>query len=345
MITAGKKWHYLAVRSLSALLRGITSSNNEYFYCLNCFHSYRTLNKLEKHGRVCNNHDYYHVDMPEAGKSILKYSSGDKSLKVPFIIYADLECLLKKEQSCQNNPKNSSTPRKAKDKPSGYSLSLNCSFDETKNRRKMYRRKDLKELATEITNYKEKEMIPSTDKEIKSYVEQKVCHICKEKFSYDKNKKSEYHLYHKVRDHCHYTGKFRGAAHNICNLRHKVPKKIPIVFHNGSTYDYHFIIKQLAEDFKGQFECLGENTEKYITFSVPIKEDDNSKKITYKLKFIDSYRFMQSKLSDLVDNLSKINKKGCSKCMRKKLECDYIGFKDNRLRYKCKKCKKNSLSQ
>ena len=59
---------------------------------------------------------------------------------------------------------------------------------------------------------------------------------------------------------------------------HKVPKRIRIVFHNGSTYDYHFIIKQLAEDFKGQFECLGENTEKYITFSVPIKEDDNSKK-------------------------------------------------------------------
>ena len=115
-----------------------------------------------------------------------------------------------------------------------------------------------------------------------------------------KNKKSEYALYHKVRDHCHYTGKFRGAAHNICNLRYKVPKKVPVVFHNGSTYDYHFIIKQLAEDFKGQFECLGENTEKYITFSVPIKKevanDDNSKKkkktIAYRLKFIDSYRFM-----------------------------------------------------
>ena len=87
--------------------------------------------------------------------------------------------------------------------------------------------------------------------------------------------------------------------------------KIPVVFHNGLTYDYHLIIKQLAEDFKGQFECLGENTEKHITFSVPIKEDDNSKKITYKLKFIDSYRFMQSKLSDLVDNLSEINKKEC----------------------------------
>ena len=81
----------------------------------------------------------------------------------------------------------------------------------------------------------------------------------KKKFCDDKNKKSEYDLYHKVRDHCHYTGKFRGAAHNICNLWYKVLKKIPIVFHNGSTYDYHFVIKQLAKEFKGEFECLGKN--------------------------------------------------------------------------------------
>ena len=78
-------------------------------------------------------------------------------LKVQFIIYADLKCLLKKEQSCQNNPKNFYTQRKAKQKPSGYWLSLNCSFDETKNWHKFYRvKKDLKKLATEIINYKEK---------------------------------------------------------------------------------------------------------------------------------------------------------------------------------------------
>ena len=88
-------------------------------------------------------------------------------------------------------------------------------------------------------------------------------------FCDDKNKESEFKLNHKVRDHCHYTGKFREAAHNICNLRYKVTKKIPVVRPNGSTYDYHFIIKQ---EFKGQFECLGENTEKYITFSIPIKK-------------------------------------------------------------------------
>ena len=100
------------------------------------------------------------------------------------------------------------------------------------------------------------------------------------------------------------TRKFRGAVHDICNLRYKVPKEIPIVFHIGSTYDYHFIIKKLAEEFKGELECLEENTEKYINFSVPLKkENDNGKKITYKLNFIDCYRFMSTSLSNFVDNL------------------------------------------
>ena len=83
------------------------------------------------------------------------------------------------------------------------------------------------------------------------------------------------------------------------------------MFHNGSTYDYHFIIKQLAREFKGNFECIGENAEKYITFSVPIKkEHDNSKPTIYRLKFIDSCRFMQPSLSNLVYNLSEIHNKG-----------------------------------
>ena len=124
---------------MPALLRGITSNHNGDFYCLNCFHSYRTHNKLKKHEKVCNNNDYCHVDMPKEDEKILKYNHGEKSLKAPFTIYADLECLLKKEQSHQNNPENSYTQRKANHKPSGYSWSLICSFDETKNRYKIYR--------------------------------------------------------------------------------------------------------------------------------------------------------------------------------------------------------------
>ena len=129
-------------------------------------------------------------------------------------------------------------------------------------------------------------MTPLTKKEEKKHNKQKVCHICRKEFNTDDNDKK----YHKVKDHCHYTGKYRGAAHDICNLRYKLSKKIPVVFHNGSTYDYLFIIKNLAEEFEGEFECLGENTEKYITFSVPIKKEITKKdkivKISYKIKFI-----------------------------------------------------------
>ena len=149
--------------------------------------------------------------------------------------------------------------------------------------------------------------------------------------------------YHKVRDHCHYTGKYRGAAHNICNLRYKIPNEIPVVFHNGSTYDYHFIIKNLAEEFEGEFECLGQNTEKYITFSVPIKKEITKKdkiiKISYKIKFINSYRFMSTSLSKLVDNLSEgLHNDECKDC---KSYLDYMKTKDEKLIFRCFSCKKN----
>ena len=103
MITGGKKWHYIAVKSLSALFRGITSKHVGDFYCLNCFHSYRTENKLKKHEKVCNDHDYCYVEMPNDHNKILKYNYRGKSLKVSAIIYADLECLLEKMHSCKNN--------------------------------------------------------------------------------------------------------------------------------------------------------------------------------------------------------------------------------------------------
>ena len=93
--------------------------------------------------------------------------------------------------------------------------------------------KGLRGHATKIINYGEKEMIPLTDKE----------------FGTDENDKNTFKLCHKVRDHCHHTGKFRRAAHSICNFRYKTPKEIPVVFHNGSTYDYHFITNKLGKEF------------------------------------------------------------------------------------------------
>ena len=79
--------------------------------------------------------------------------------------------------------------------------------------------------------------------------------------------------YRKVRDLCHYKGEYGGAAYSICNSKYSLTKKVPIVFHSGSNYDYHFIIKELAEEFKKQFTCLGENNEKYINFKAPIEKE------------------------------------------------------------------------
>ena len=133
MITDGKKWHYLAVKSFSALLRGITSNHDGDFYCLNCFHSYTTKNKLKQHERVCNDHDYCFKEMPNENNKILKYNHGEKSLKAPFMIYTYLECLLEKMYSCQYNPEKCYTEKKTKHTPSGYSLFTNCLFDASKN--------------------------------------------------------------------------------------------------------------------------------------------------------------------------------------------------------------------
>ena len=190
--------------------------------------------------------------------------------------------------------------------------------------------KDLRKHATKIINYEKKKMISLTIKEEIYHNKQKICYICKKEFN-NNDKKQQ-----KVRDHYHYPGKYRGAAHNICNLRYKVPKEIPVVFHNGSTYDYHFIIKELVKEFEGNFECLGENTEKYITFSVPLKKKIKNKdiEITYKIKFIDSYRFMSSSLSKLVDNLSEgIHNNECLDCN----SClDYVsGTRNKKLLLKC----------
>ena len=170
MITDGEKWHYLAVKKLSALLNGITSNHNGDFCCLNCFHTYRTKNTLETHKKICENHYYCCLEMPNEDNKIIKYNHGEKSMKAPFIVYADLECLLAKVNTCYNNPKESSTTEINKYTPSGYSLFTHCSFDTTKNQLDYYSGEDcmknvcldLREHVTKIINYEKKNMIPST---------------------------------------------------------------------------------------------------------------------------------------------------------------------------------------
>ena len=198
MISDGENWHYLTVKNLSRLLRGITSNHD--FYCLNCFHSYRTKTKLEAQKKICENRDYCHVEMPTQDNNAIKYNQREKSIKLPFVVYADLECLLEKMGTCYNNPEKSSTTKINKHTPSGYSIFTHCSFDKSKNKLNYYRGedcmkkfcKDLREHATKIINYEKKYMIPLTKKEEENYNNQKVCYICKNEF--DKSDKK----HHKV---------------------------------------------------------------------------------------------------------------------------------------------------
>ena len=157
-------------------------------------------------------------------------------------------------------------------------------------------------------------MMPLTKEEKKSYKKQEACHICQKEFCYDKND-GTYINGSKVKNHCHYTGKFREAAHSKCNLNYEVPKDIPLIIHNAS-YDTHFIINHLAKKFKGELNCIGESMGKYITFSVPIKVNcDDCKTIAYKLRFIDSFRFISTSLSELIDNMSgNFNSIECKSC-------------------------------
>ena len=163
-------------KELSALLRGITSNHKGHLYCLNCLHLYRTENKLKKHYNVFKNHYCCYLEMPKKNDNILKYNHGEKSLKVRFIIYTNLEPLLEEMSTCHNNPKNSSTTKIIKHRASGYSLFTNCSFDAAKNNFDCYKGKDcmknffidLREHATKIINYKKKEMIPLRNK--KNYI-------------------------------------------------------------------------------------------------------------------------------------------------------------------------------
>ena len=144
-------------------------------------------------------------------------------------------------------------------------------------------------------------MAPLTKSQIKEYKRATKCHICFKPFSEKKRK---------VRDHCHYSGLYRGVAHSSCNLQYKIPKYMPVVFHNLTGYDAHLFIRELAKHVTGM-DVIAKNKEDYISFSIKVEVgkciDKDSNKCTkeMKLRFIDSIRFMSSSLDSLVNNLAK----------------------------------------
>ena len=162
MISNGEKWRYLAVKKLLALLRGTTSKHYDDFYCLNCFHSFRTKNGFESHKRECENKNFCYVYVPSEDTKILEFNQYQKSDKAPFIIYADFECIIEKIDGCKNNIENSSAAKVSEHIPSGFSMPTISSFRSIENKHDVYRGKDcmktfcefLREHAMEIINFK-----------------------------------------------------------------------------------------------------------------------------------------------------------------------------------------------
>ena len=196
-----------------------------------------------------------------------------------YIIYAVIESLIRKIDRYTNNPENYSTTKIGEHISCAYSMSTIWAFDCIENNHTLYCRKkfctSLREhKKKKILDFEKKKMLLFTKEELISHQDVKVCYICGKrflkKFANDKN-------YQKVRDHCRFTGNYRSTTHSISNLKLNVPHEIAVVFHNGSNYHYHFIIKELANEFVGQFECLRENTENYKTFSIPIEKERSYK--------------------------------------------------------------------
>ena len=249
--------------------------------------------------------------MPDPN-TMLYFKNYHKQLPIPFVVYADFECFTKPMNSCSPDPKYSYNYNYQKHEPSGFCFYAKGIVPKINIKPIIYTKtfedediaKVFVEKLTELTKgiyndfYSRPKPLRLTRDEQKLFEEATICHICNEKLEKDK-----------VRDHCHFTGEYRGAAHNQCNLRCRKPRILPVIFHNLQGYDAHLFIKQLAK-LEGKLECIPSTEEKYISFSKHIKVGEYKDisgsvfPINFEIRFIDSFKFLQTSLASLVSNLS-----------------------------------------
>ena len=317
LIKDKEKSHYCLVKNISALLSSqINKHKGACDICLNCFNCFNTSqddDKLKKHKEYCYNNECVKTLMPPEG-TFLRFKNFHHSEKAPFAIYADFESLIKNMDNCDPDPNKSYTKKYQKHEPVSFCYYIK-SFDESvyESRKRTYTKtkpeepdavdvfiKWLEEDVKAIANIKPKKMI-FTEEDEKHFNKASDCRICGEDLKNDR-----------VRDHCHYTGRYRGPAHNSCNLKYRKPESVSVFFHNLSGYDSHLFIKKLGSpDEKENIDCISNNEEKYISFSKTIKtrqyknKKGETKDKTFKIVFKDSLKSMSSSLEALVNNLPK----------------------------------------
>ena len=286
--------HYVYIKDFNRFMYRKTKHRERKHFCkrcLQCFSSERVLNNHIPDCIVINGTQA--VQMPNK-KSKVEFTNFGRKLKVPFVIYADFEAITEKIDTCENNPKISSSLKYQNHKPCGYAYKLVCRYDDKFSKPiRVYRGEDaanyfIQEMLEEEEYCKRmkeehfnKPMIIS-DSDTEQFKKSKKCHICGKKYV----KKDI-----KVRDHCHITGKYRGSAHQDCNLHYAITNRIPVFFHNLRGYDSHFIMQEIGK-FGLDVSVIPNNMQKYMAFFIGPN-----------LSFLDSFQFMSSSLSNLAKNL------------------------------------------
>ena len=311
LISDGEKQHYCLINSLSRLLSSqVTKHDHVKSFCLNCLNHFPNEEKLKIHEEYCLKNQAIRIEMPEKG-SFISFIHHNRSIKVPFVVYADFEAFTEEIPISKQNEKFSFTQKYQRHRPSGFCYKIVCFDEQLFNQKPVLFRAESEDedisaifvemLERDIKTIQEKfdfsKKMIFTFKDKDDFEKARVCWICQKEFGESK----------KVRDHCHFTGKYRGAAHVKCNLQFKKPKFTPVIFHNLSGYDAHLFVKNLGKS-EGNIKCIPNNEEKYISFSkeIVVGEYENKKgekvEVKHEIRFLDSFKFMAS-LESLVGNL------------------------------------------
>ena len=310
--------HYTAIKSFKSRL--LKSSNTKHkckqHFCMNCLQGFTQQSSRDQHQVYCEDNESVRIDMPKQGSTI-EFKDGQNQFKVPFIMYADIESILEPIGPVEPGPPNlnrSYTNEINQHTPSGWCVYSKFTYGDVDNPLRIYRGKDCIETFCNYIKgeahrlyhmFPELPMDPLTKKQWKKYKQSTKCNICYKPFTLRDPK---------VRDHCHYTGLYRGPAHSLCNLRYKIPSYIPVVFHNVSGYDAHLFVRELGAH-TSDMEVIAKNREDYISFSIKVPVDsyidknEEEKDKLIELRFIDSFKFMCSSLDSLTKNLVRGGKK------------------------------------
>ena len=298
-IEENENTHYCLIKDLDSFM--CDKNRHKSFTCRNCLQGFRREDTLIKHQTICYDNEHCKTIMPEPGKNILEFNNHHFKNRLPFAIYCDFEAYNIPMQSCTPDPNKSYIKPISKQEINSYGMYVHSDYPEIyKPQYFSYVGDDAVEKYVEkvmqifkkITykihlNEKKKPILNNHEED--EFQEATRCYICGEEF-----KESE-----KVREHNHLSGKYRGAACQSCNTKEgKATKLLPVFFHNGSNYDFHFLIEELMkyEDEYNKVKLLSKNSENYIS----IDYGSNYKK----LRFLDSYRFFTKGLSDIAKSLS-----------------------------------------